>query len=59
LIINWMGPVNWYLGCHYEWDNQPDKPLSISITQTAHIEALLDSIEWQLVTPSYPLIDLS
>jgi hypothetical protein len=41
LIIDWMGPVNWYLGCRYEWDTTPDTPLSVSITQTAHIESLL------------------
>jgi hypothetical protein len=43
LAIDFMGPVNWYLGCRYEWDQHPDRPLSVSITQTAHIEALIES----------------
>jgi hypothetical protein len=45
--IDWMGPVNWYLGCRYEWSSDPTQPLSVSITQTAHIESLLDQFGMQ------------
>jgi hypothetical protein len=42
-----MGPVNWYLGCRYEWSDIPGEPLSVSITQTAHIESLIDQFRMQ------------
>jgi hypothetical protein len=47
LIIDWVGPVNWYLGYCYKWDTTPGQPLSVSITQTAHIESLLTNNNMQ------------
>jgi hypothetical protein len=42
-----MGPVNWYLGCSYEWTDNPDEPLSVSITQSTHIKSLFDQCGMQ------------
>ena len=47
LQIDWMGPVNWYLGCRYDWSTDRTQPLTVSITQTAHIESLLDQFGMQ------------
>jgi hypothetical protein len=38
-----MGEVSWFLGSKYEWENLPDGRLTVSITQTAKVEELLDT----------------
>ena len=40
--VDFMGEVSWFLGSKYEWENLPDGRLSVSITQTARAEELLD-----------------
>ena len=42
LTIDWMGEVGWYLGKAYEWARSPDGTLSVTLTQTAKIEAMLE-----------------
>ena len=36
-----MGTVTWFLGCLYVWDALPDGRLTVHISQTAKIEAML------------------
>ena len=42
LTIDWMGDVAWYLGKAYEWDRTADGMLSVTLTQTAKVEAMLE-----------------
>lgn len=41
--VYFMGKVSWFLGSKYEWENLRDGRLTVSITQTAKIEELIDS----------------
>jgi hypothetical protein len=41
--VDFMGEVSWFLGCKYEWENLPDGRLTVSITQTAKSEDLVES----------------
>jgi hypothetical protein len=41
-IVDFMGEVSWFLGCKYEWENLPDGQLTVSITQTAKTEDLIE-----------------
>jgi hypothetical protein len=38
-----MGKVSWFLGCKYEWETLPDGRLTVSITQTAKSEELIET----------------
>jgi hypothetical protein len=40
--VDFMGEVSWFLCCKYEW-NLPDGRLTVSITQTAKSEDLIES----------------
>jgi hypothetical protein len=42
-IVDFMGEVSWFLGCKDEWENLPDERLTVSITQTAKTEDLIDT----------------
>jgi hypothetical protein len=41
--VDFMGEVSWFLGCKYEWENLPDGRLTVSITQTAKSEELIEN----------------
>jgi hypothetical protein len=41
--VDFMGEVSWFLGCKYEWENLPDGRLTVSITQTAKAEDLIET----------------
>ena len=41
--VDFMGEVSWFLGSKYEWEDRPDGRLTVSITQTAKIEELIDT----------------
>jgi hypothetical protein len=41
--VDFMGEVSWFLGCKYEWETFPDGRLTVSITQTAKAEDLLET----------------
>ena len=41
--VDFMGAVSWFLGSKYEWSYLTDGRLSVSITQTAKTEALLEA----------------
>jgi hypothetical protein len=41
--VDFMGEVSWFLGCKYEWEQFPDGNLTVSITQTAKTEDLLET----------------
>ena len=40
--VDFMGEVSWFLGCKYEWEDLDDGRLTVSITQTAKTESILD-----------------
>jgi hypothetical protein len=46
--VDFMGEVSWFLGCKYEWEEElPDGRLTVSITQTAKTEDLIEThAEW-------------
>jgi hypothetical protein len=39
--VDFMGEVSWFLGCKYEWENLPNGALTVSITQTAKAEEII------------------
>jgi hypothetical protein len=41
--VDFMGEVSWFLGSKYEWEDLPDGHLTVSITQTAKAEDLIQS----------------
>jgi hypothetical protein len=41
--VDFMGEVSWFLGSKYEWEDLPDGRLTVSITQTAKAEELLEN----------------
>ncbi len=41
--VDFMGEVSWFLGSKYEWEDLPDGCLTVSITQTAKAEELLET----------------
>jgi hypothetical protein len=41
--VDFMGEVSWFLGCKYEWEKLPDGRLTVSITQTAKAEDLIET----------------
>jgi hypothetical protein len=41
-IVDFMGEVSWFLGCKYKWEYLPDGRLTVSITQTAKTEDIID-----------------
>jgi hypothetical protein len=41
--VDFMGEVYWFLGSKYEWETLPDGRLTVSITQTAKIEELINT----------------
>jgi hypothetical protein len=41
--VDFMGEVSWFLGCKYEWEDLPDGRLTVSITQTAKSEELIET----------------
>jgi hypothetical protein len=41
--VDFMGEVSWFLGSKYEWENLPDGRLTLSITQTAKAEELIET----------------
>jgi hypothetical protein len=41
--VDFMGEVSWFLGCKYEWENLPDGRLTVSITQSAKTEDLIET----------------
>lgn len=41
--VDFMGEVSWFLGSKYEWETLPDGRLTVSITQTAKSEDLIES----------------
>jgi hypothetical protein len=41
--VDFMGEVSWFLGSKYEWENLPDGRLTVSITQTAKVEEIIDN----------------
>jgi hypothetical protein len=41
--VDFMGEVSWFLGCKYEWEHLPDGRLTVSITQTAKSEDLIET----------------
>ena len=40
--VDFMGEVSWFLGCKYEWETLPDGNLTVSITQTARAEEMIE-----------------
>jgi hypothetical protein len=42
LKIDWMGELAWFLGKCYDWQKDANDNLTVSITQTAKIESMLD-----------------
>jgi hypothetical protein len=42
LKIDWMGEVAWFLGKCYDWQKDENDYLTVSITQTAKIESMLN-----------------
>jgi hypothetical protein len=48
-VGDFMGEVSWFLGCKYEWENLPDGRLTISVTQTAKTEDLIEDHGWKSV----------
>jgi hypothetical protein len=45
LRVDFMGDVAWFLGCSYVWQCTEDNKLTVSITQTAKIESMLDEFD--------------
>jgi hypothetical protein len=45
LKIDWMGDVAWLLGTCYDWQTNADDNITVSITQTAKIEAMLEDFD--------------
>jgi hypothetical protein len=41
--VDFMGEVSWFLGCKYEWEALPNGRLTVSITQTAKAEDLIET----------------
>jgi hypothetical protein len=41
--VDFMGEVSWFLGSKYEWETLPDGRLTVSITQTAKAEDIIDN----------------
>jgi hypothetical protein len=41
--VDFMREVSWFLGCKYKWENLPDGRLTVSITQTAKAEDLIET----------------
>jgi hypothetical protein len=41
--VDFMGEVSWFLGSKYEWERLPDGRLTVSITQTAKSEDILET----------------
>lgn len=42
LQVEYMGDDAWFLGCYYTWQKTEDGRLTVSVTQTAKIESLLE-----------------
>jgi hypothetical protein len=40
---DFMGEVSWFLGSKHKWENLPNGWLTMSITQTAKVEELIDT----------------
>jgi hypothetical protein len=40
--VDFMGPMNYFLGCRYDWIRQPDGSLSVHISQEGFVDAVLD-----------------
>ena len=45
LRVDFMGDVAWFLGCSSVWQRTEDNKLTVSITQTAKIESMLDEFD--------------
>ena len=41
--VDFMDNVSWFLGSKYEWETLTDKRLTVSITQTAKAEDIIDN----------------
>ncbi len=41
--VDFMGEESWFFGCKYEWETLPGGRLTVSITQTAKSEELIDN----------------
>jgi hypothetical protein len=42
-VVDFMGEVSWFLGCKYEWESLLDDRLTVSITQMAKTEDLMEN----------------
>jgi hypothetical protein len=42
LRVDFMGDVAWFLGCSYVWQRDTENKLTVSVTQTAKIESMLE-----------------
>jgi hypothetical protein len=40
--VDFMGVVNYFLGCRYDWITQPDGSLSVHISQEGFVDAVLE-----------------
>ena len=52
LRVDFMGPVSWFLGCHYDWHSLPDGRLTCHISQQAFSEQLIERFGMEHCTPS-------
>jgi hypothetical protein len=50
-IVDFMGEVSWFLGCKHERENLPDGRLTVSITQTAKTEDLIEDHGMETCNP--------
>jgi hypothetical protein len=49
--VDFMGEVSWFLGCKYKWETLPVGRLTVSITQTAKAEDLIETHGMQDCNP--------